>query len=95
MLGPAFVLVVDVCSADDELRGLKNELLRVVEQLPENSLVSLITFDSMVRVHDLGFSECSRAILLHGDRELSSDQVIICFLKFHFFSLLYYLLNLN
>ncbi|EXB29845.1 Protein transport protein Sec23A [Morus notabilis] len=74
MLGPAFVFVVDVCSADDELRGLKNELLRVVEQLPEDSLVSLITFDSMVRVHDIGFSECSRAILLHGDRELSSDQ---------------------
>lgn len=75
MLGPAFVFVVDACSADDELRGLKNELLRVVEQLPENSLVSLITFDSMVRVHDLGFSECSKVVLFHGDRELSSDQV--------------------
>lgn len=74
MLGPAFVFVVDACSADDELRGLKNELLRVVEQLPENSLVSLITFDSMVRVHDLGFSECSKVVLFHGDRELSSDQ---------------------
>lgn len=75
-VGPAFVFVVDACTAEEELRALKNELLLVVEQLPENALVGLITFDSMVRVHDLGFSECSRVVLFHGDRELSSEQVL-------------------
>ncbi|KAL5542108.1 hypothetical protein UlMin_009818 [Ulmus minor] len=73
-VGPAFVFVVDTCSAEEELRALKNELLLVVEQLPENSLVGLVTFDSMVRVHDLGFSECLRVVMFHGERELSSDQ---------------------
>jgi hypothetical protein len=68
---------VDACTAEEELRALKNELLLVVEQLPENALVGLITFDSMVRVHDLGFSECLRVVLLHGDRELSSEQVLL------------------
>lgn len=75
LLGPAFVFVMDTCSAEEEFRALKNEILLVIEQLPESALVGLITFDSMVRVHDLGFSECSRVTLFHGERELSSDQV--------------------
>ncbi|OVA16238.1 zinc finger protein [Macleaya cordata] len=73
--GPGFVFVVDTCSPEDELQALKNELLLVIAQLPENALVGLVTFDSMVAVHDLGFMECSRVVLLHGDRELSPGQV--------------------
>nr|XP_023920727.1 protein transport protein SEC23 [Quercus suber]POF00040.1 protein transport protein sec23 [Quercus suber] len=74
VVGPAFVFVVDTCTAEEELGALKNELLLVVEQLPENALVGLVTFDSMVRVHDLGFSECSRVVLFHGERQISSEQ---------------------
>lgn len=75
--GPAFVFVVDTCSAEVELRALKSELLRLLEQLPENALVGLVTFDSMVHVHDIGLPEYSRVVLFHGERELSSDQVSI------------------
>ncbi|XAR57333.1 hypothetical protein NMG60_11025424 [Bertholletia excelsa] len=74
VVGPAFVFVVDLSSSEEELRALKNELLLVVSQLPENALVGLVTFDSMVHVHDLGFAECSRVVVLHGERELSSEQ---------------------
>ncbi|KAI9196249.1 hypothetical protein LWI28_022280 [Acer negundo] len=74
-VGPAFVFVVDRCMEKEEIRAVKHELLRVIEQLPENALVGLIEFDSMVKVHDLGFSECSRVVLLHGQRELSSEQM--------------------
>lgn len=74
--GPAFVFVIDVCMEEEELRGVKSELLRVVEQLPESALVALVTFDAMVNVYDLGFSECSRVVVFHGDRELSSQQVV-------------------
>ncbi|XP_010274198.1 PREDICTED: protein transport protein sec23 [Nelumbo nucifera] len=73
--GPAFVFVVDTCSPEEELRALKNELLLVVAQLPENALVGLVTFDSMVSVYDLGFVDCSKVVLFHGERELSSDQI--------------------
>ncbi|KAK6254843.1 hypothetical protein SCA6_016148 [Theobroma cacao] len=73
--GPAFVFVVDGCLEEEELRGVKSELLRVVEQLPESALVALVTFDAMVNVYDLGFSECSRVVVFHGDRELSSEQI--------------------
>lgn len=75
--GPAFVFVVDNCSVEKELQALKNELLLVVEHLPENALVGLISFDSMVHVYDLKFSECSRVVLFPGERELSSLQVFL------------------
>jgi len=74
-MGPAFVFLVDLCMAEDELRVLKNELLLIVSQLPENALVALVTFDSVVKVYDLGFAECTRVVLFPGDRELSSTQV--------------------
>ncbi|XP_010932867.1 protein transport protein SEC23 G [Elaeis guineensis] len=73
--GPSFVFVVDVCSAPEELRALKNEILHVVAQLPENALVGLVSFGSMVWVHDLGFTDCSRAVLFCGDRELTSEKI--------------------
>ncbi|KAI3912952.1 hypothetical protein MKW98_019305 [Papaver atlanticum] len=73
--GPGIVFVVDTSSPEDELQALKNELLLVIAQLPENTLVGLVTFNSMVAVHDLGFLECSKVVLFLGERELSSDQV--------------------
>lgn len=76
-LGPSFVFVVDVFSSPEELRALKNEILHVVAQLPENALVGLVSFGSMVWVHDLGFTDCSRAVLFCGDRELTSEKVKI------------------
>ena len=74
-LGPAFVFVVDASMVEDELRAVRSDVLFVIEQLPENCLVALITFDSMVRVYDLGFSECSKVVVFHGERDLSPDQV--------------------
>ncbi|KAJ8764595.1 hypothetical protein K2173_006467 [Erythroxylum novogranatense] len=74
-LAPAFVFVVDACTTVEELVALKNELLFVVEQLPQNALVGLVVFDSMVRVYDLCFSECSKVVVFHGEREVSSEQI--------------------
>lgn len=73
-IGPAFVFVVDACTSDEELGVVKNELLHVIAQLPETALVGLVVFDSMVRVYDLGFGECCRVVMFHGERELSSEQ---------------------
>ncbi|KVH87750.1 protein of unknown function DUF2296 [Cynara cardunculus var. scolymus] len=73
-IGPVFVFVVDASSSEDELQALKNELLLIVAQLPENAMVGLIVFDSMVRVYDLGFTECLRMVVFHGERKLSTTQ---------------------
>lgn len=75
VLGPALVFLVDGCIEEDELRVVKSELLLVVEQLPEIALVGLIVFDSMVKLYDLGFSECLKIVLLRGEQEVSCEQV--------------------
>ncbi|KAK1362487.1 Protein transport protein SEC23 [Heracleum sosnowskyi] len=72
--GPAFVFVLDGSSGEEELRALRNEILLVVSQLPDNVLVGLIVFDSLVRVYDLGFTECLRVVLFNGERQVSSDE---------------------
>ncbi|KAI3695697.1 hypothetical protein L1987_78696 [Smallanthus sonchifolius] len=74
--GPVFVFVVDACSSEEELQALKNELLLIVAQLPENAMVGLLVFDSVVRVYDLGFTECLRVLVFHGERQLSYSQII-------------------
>ncbi|CAI9762691.1 unnamed protein product [Fraxinus pennsylvanica] len=74
VVGPAIVFVVDACTPEDELGLLKSELLHVITRLPENALVGLVVFDSMVRVYDLGFAECLRVELFHGEREVSTEQ---------------------
>ncbi|XP_073013046.1 protein transport protein SEC23 G [Typha latifolia] len=74
-VGPAFVFVVDVSSGNEELRTLKNEILHILAELPENALVGLVSFGAMVWVHDLGLSEYSRVMVFAGDRELSSEKI--------------------
>ena len=75
-VGPAFVFVVDVCTPEEDLRALKKELLLAVSQLPENVVLGLVSFDSMVKVHDLSYGECNRVVLFHGQRDLTSTQVL-------------------
>ncbi|KAL8485034.1 hypothetical protein ACS0TY_027365 [Phlomoides rotata] len=74
VIGPAFVFVVDVCSPEEELAALKTELLHTITRLPENALVGLVVFDAMVRVYDLGFTECLRVVVFHGERDVSSEK---------------------
>ncbi|KAL3649059.1 hypothetical protein CASFOL_005462 [Castilleja foliolosa] len=66
--------VVDACSPEEELTALKRELLHVITRLPENALVGLVVFDAMVMMYDLGFTECLRVVIFHGEREVSSEQ---------------------
>ena len=47
---PIFLFVVDTCQEEDSLRALKNSLVMVLNsQLPQNALVGLITYGTMVR----------------------------------------------
>ncbi|KAH6808958.1 Sec23/Sec24 protein transport family protein [Perilla frutescens var. frutescens] len=73
-IGPAFVFVVDGCSSEEDLGALRSELQHIITRLPENALVGLVVFDAMVRVYDLGYTECLRAVVFHGGRDVSSGK---------------------
>ena len=47
--------------------------------LPENALVGLITFGTMVQVHELGFVECPKSYVFKGTKDYEPQQVqVIC-----------------
>jgi hypothetical protein len=50
-------------------------VLQVLQMIPEESHVGLITFGMHVHVHELGFSECSKCFVFRGSKEYTSAQV--------------------
>jgi hypothetical protein len=43
--------------------------------LPETALVGLITFGTMVQVHELGFAECPKSYVFKGTKDYEPQQV--------------------
>mmetsp|Transcript_23676 Transcript_23676/g.51683 ORF Transcript_23676/g.51683 Transcript_23676/m.51683 type:complete len:755 (-) Transcript_23676:203-2467(-) len=72
---PVYMLVVDICLAEDELAELKKSLLQALSLLPESAIVGLITFGTHVQVHELGFTECSRSFIFRGSREAGMQAI--------------------
>jgi len=72
---PAFLFVVDCCLPEDELNSLKTSVTQALSLLPENSLVGLVTYGTMVNVHELGFPDLPRAYVFRGAKEYTGQQV--------------------
>jgi protein transport protein SEC23 len=54
---PAYIFVVDMCVAEDELAGCQAALMQALQMIPEYAQVGLITYGTHVHVHELGFAE--------------------------------------
>ncbi|KAJ8599728.1 hypothetical protein CTAYLR_003390 [Chrysophaeum taylorii] len=72
---PVFLFVIDTCIPDAELDELKDSVQQTLNLLPEHALVGLISFGAHVQVHELGFSECSKAIAFRGTKDYSVQRV--------------------
>jgi protein transport protein SEC23 len=48
VIPPVFLFVVDICLSEEESQALKDSLLQILELIPQNSLVGLITFGTTV-----------------------------------------------
>ena len=72
---PTFLFVVDTCADEDELGHLRDSLQQTLNLLPADSLVGLMTFGSLVQVHELGFTECPRSYVFRGDKDYSSQKL--------------------
>ncbi|KAJ7535739.1 hypothetical protein O6H91_12G044100 [Diphasiastrum complanatum] len=72
---PGFLFVVDTCVSAEDLLALKNVLIQLLGLMPEDARVGLVSFGTMVHVHELGYAECSKSIVFPGDRELSIQRV--------------------
>jgi len=72
---PIFLLVVDTCVDEDELKALKESLQMSLSLLPPNALIGLITYGKMVQVHQLGCEGISRSYVFRGTKDYSAKQV--------------------
>lgn len=72
---PVFLFVVDTCVDEDEWNHLRDSLQQTLNLLPEESLVGLITFGTLVQVHEIGFIDCPKSYVFRGDKEYSSQKV--------------------
>ncbi len=72
---PVFLFVVDTCLDEEELAHLRDALQQIFNLLPEEALVGLITFGTLVNVHELGFHDCPKSYVFRGDKEYSSQKV--------------------
>ncbi|KVH97189.1 Gelsolin domain-containing protein [Cynara cardunculus var. scolymus] len=72
-----FFFVVDTCMIEEEIGYLRSGLSRVIGEIPENSLVGLITFGRYVCVHELGFfGKIPKVYVFNGTKEITKDQVL-------------------
>lgn len=69
------MFVVDTCIDEDELIHLRDALQQTLNLLPEDALVGLITFGTLVHVHELGFGDCPKAYVFRGEREYTPQKV--------------------
>jgi protein transport protein SEC23 len=72
---PVFLFVVDTCVDEEELNHLRDALQQTLNLLPEDALVGLITFGTLVQVHELGFADCPKSYVFRGDKEYAPQKV--------------------
>ena len=69
---PIFMLIVDTAVSNEELNELKDSLQQSINFIPQDAMIGLITYGKMIHVHELGFSDCPKAYVFRGDKEMSS-----------------------
>ncbi|PKI63768.1 hypothetical protein CRG98_015838 [Punica granatum] len=73
---PVFVFVLDTCIIEEELGFLKSALLQAIGLLPGHALVGLITFGTLVQVHELGFGAMPKAYVFRGSKEVTKELLL-------------------
>ncbi|RCI13966.1 hypothetical protein L249_8072 [Ophiocordyceps polyrhachis-furcata BCC 54312] len=72
---PIFLYAVDLCQEEEGLASLKESLVMSLSLLPETALVGLITFGTMVQVHEIGYEGCAKSYVFRGSKDYSTKQV--------------------
>jgi protein transport protein SEC23 len=74
-LSQTFIFVIDICTTEDELTSCKELIVQMLQFMPKNGRVGLITFGTHVYVHELGCMHCEKIHVLKGTREKTVAEV--------------------
>ena len=72
---PVFLYLVDTCVDAEELSALKESLMASISLLPRDALIGLITFGTMVHVHELGYAELPKSYVFKGSKDYTNAQL--------------------
>ena len=72
---PIFTFVIDLCQDEENLKALIEDVIVSFNYLPPNALVGLITYGTMVQVHDLGSEKINKSYIFRGDKEYTDKQI--------------------
>jgi len=72
---PVYLFVVDTALIEEELDAVKQSLIVTLNLIPEDHLVGLITFGTVVQIYDLAYTSCSKAYVFRGDKEIQLGKV--------------------
>lgn len=70
------MFVVDTSIIEEEMAFLKSALSQAIGLLPDNSLVGLISFGTLVHVHELGFGTIPKTYVFKGSKDVSKEQLL-------------------
>ncbi|CCE63867.1 hypothetical protein TPHA_0G00290 [Tetrapisispora phaffii CBS 4417] len=73
---PIFCFVIDLTSEFDNLSSLKESICTSLSLLPPNALVSLITYGSVIELHDLSSTLIDRSNIFRGDKDYQYAEII-------------------
>lgn len=72
---PIFFFVVDTCLVEEDMKALREALTVSLSLLPPKAMVGLITYGTMVQVHELGFSDIPKSYVFRGTKDYSQAQI--------------------
>ena len=59
----------------DDLKALCESLVLSLSLLPPHALVGLVTFGTVVQVHELGYEGCPKSYVFRGSKDYSPKQI--------------------
>ncbi|ODV58110.1 vWA-like protein, partial [Ascoidea rubescens DSM 1968] len=88
LFSPNIILfLVDLCLEQDELSSLKKSIITSINSLPQNTLVGLITFDSIIHLYELGFSLDNKNKNKNKNKNQNITEKKSFFKKIHIFNI--------
>ncbi|KAH3672718.1 hypothetical protein WICMUC_004124 [Wickerhamomyces mucosus] len=71
---PIFLFVLDLCQDEDNLEALKETLVISLSLLPANALIGLITYGSMIKLHELK-SQFPKSYIFRGNKDYELNKL--------------------
>ncbi|KAA3454141.1 protein transport protein SEC23 [Gossypium australe] len=75
-LQSVFMFVIDTSIIEEEMAFLKSALSQAIGLFSDNSLVGLITFGTLVHLHEIGFSTAPKTYVFKGSKDVPKGQLL-------------------